>query len=334
MAFLLVAWAVPQRGFAADDDLLFLEPASKSPTRTYSAPSPAPTAASTALPTALPTAVPAAPTVAPTAAPTAVSGPLAITSIKYSRLSDGVKVWMRGNGALAATVGVLHSPERLWLRFPGATLKAPKRLEIHAGPVLRVRSAPKTNETHVVIDLDRPMAYTLLKDSPDVFALRLETGPLDEYRSGGQGLPGDEDSPAPQSGTSRGAIAPRIDMMLFDRNVLFQGKQYEAYPCANLIYDRSDAFPLSREFMTSFVFSQGYGAFVCNLRLVDPEGALVDDTREPFAFNLNNRLTDYHVDYNWKVNFKTKGYYKMILTLNGEDVFKRSIYVGHSDDRP
>jgi len=60
--------------------------------------------------------------------------------------------------------------------------------------------------------------------------------------------------------------------MLFDRNVMFQDRQYEKYPCANLLYEHGTAFPLEREFITTLVFFQGYGTFVGNIRILAPNG--------------------------------------------------------------
>jgi hypothetical protein len=306
---------------AADDDLLFLEPAGGKPT-------PKAEASPSSIPTENPEPT-ATPGQAAKARKAVVQAASRLDSVHYSRLPDAVKVWVQGRGKLSASVRVLHAPERLWLRFPKARLAAPAKVEIGAGPVRRVRLSQKAAETQMVLDLDRPLRYSLLKTGPGVFGLRLETGPLGEEV---------QESPAQGSGRppqgSQGAVPPKVDMMLFDRNVMYQGKQYEAYPCANLVYDRADAFPLEREFQTSFVFYGGYGAFVCNLRLVDPSGSKVDETREPFAFNLYNRLADSHVDYTWKVRFHEKGTYKVVVTLNGEDVYSRSFYVGHSGDKP
>ena len=55
-------------------------------------------------------------------------------------------------------------------------------------------------------------------------------------------------------------------------------------------------------------------------------------TIQPFAFNLFNKLTDFNVTRTFDVEFKEKGYYKMYLTLNGEDVKVHQFYVGHNDD--
>jgi len=55
-------------------------------------------------------------------------------------------------------------------------------------------------------------------------------------------------------------------------------------------------------------------------------------TRDPFAFNLFNPLTDFSVENTWKIKFPTKGYYSLLLTLNGEDVLTHVFYVGCNDD--
>ena len=150
------------------------------------------------------------------------------------------------------------------------------------------------------------------------FTLKLETGA----------------QAAAQASPRRVADLPKIDVMFFDLNVLFQGKQYDRFPCANFIYDKTDAFPLKREFTTTLVFHDGYGAFVGNLRVVDPKGAVIDHTKEPIAFNLFSELFDYSVDLPWKIEFPEKGFYSLVLTLNGEDVLVHRFYVGHNDDKP
>jgi hypothetical protein len=141
-------------------------------------------------------------------------------------------------------------------------------------------------------------------------------------------------SSAPLPSNRRTADLPKINLMFFDLNVLFQGRQYDRFPCANFIYDKTDNFPLKREFVTTLVFHEGYGAFVGNLRVVDPKGNVIDHTKEPVAFNLFSELFDYSVEVPWKLEFPVKGFYSLILTLNGEDVLVHRFYVGHNDDKP
>jgi len=130
------------------------------------------------------------------------------------------------------------------------------------------------------------------------------------------------------------AEVPKVNLMLFDLNVVYQDKQYERFPCANFIYNAADTFPLKRDFVSTLVFHDGYGALVGNVRILDPKGQLVAQTEQPFAFNLFNRLTDFMVELPWKVEFKEKGAYTLYLALNGSDVVKQSFYVGHNTDVP
>jgi hypothetical protein len=121
--------------------------------------------------------------------------------------------------------------------------------------------------------------------------------------------------------------------MFFDKNVMFNGQRYDTFPCANFIYDKADKFPLKREFDVTMVFFDGFGAFVGNLRIVGPQGEKVAQTIQPFAFNLFNKLTDFSFTQTFDVSFKEKGFYKLYLTLNGEDVKVHKFYVGHNDDK-
>jgi hypothetical protein len=122
--------------------------------------------------------------------------------------------------------------------------------------------------------------------------------------------------------------------MLFDLNVIYQDKQYDRFPCANFIYNVGDQFPLKRDFTSTLVFHHGYGAFVGNARILDPQGQMLAQTEQPFAFNLFNALAEFNVDLPWKVEFKDKGTYRFIVDLNGSDVLTQTFYVGQSTDIP
>jgi hypothetical protein len=334
---------------ASKDDLLFVEPSSK----------PTPKAAATVKiqPTSVtkPTAV-AEPTAQPAkmkASKADKAGPT-ISSVRAKWMPGGVKISVLANRALKVKAGMLHKPERLWLRFPGAKIIGPKVLQVKSGSVTRLRMAQKQNEAWIVADLSKASSYEVLVSGAQTYVVEVKGGASSPAKAVRK--PKVEPTPTPEElqdeetaaaettaevtpevsrAAGRGkATLPKVDMMLFDRHVLFQGKQYDSFPCANLIYDKSDAFPLEREFQTTFVFYGGYGSFVCNLRLMDPAGNVLDQTKEPFAFNLFNRLTDTHIDHSWRVKFTDKGYYKILMTLNGEDVFSRQFYVGHSDDKP
>ncbi|MES2200875.1 MAG: AMIN domain-containing protein [candidate division FCPU426 bacterium] len=126
---------------------------------------------------------------------------------------------------------------------------------------------------------------------------------------------------------------PKISLIFFDLNVLFQGKQYDRFPCANFIYDKGDTFPLKREFVSTMVFYRGSGLFVGTLRILGPKGELLERTREPFAFNLVSDVSDYSVEIPWKIEFPSRGNYTMILTLNGQDALETKFYVGYLDDK-
>jgi hypothetical protein len=62
--------------------------------------------------------------------------------------------------------------------------------------------------------------------------------------------PTPEAQPTPRTS----AEVPKVNLMLFDLNVIYQDKQYDRFPCANFIYNAGDAFPLKREFVSTLVF--------------------------------------------------------------------------------
>jgi hypothetical protein len=314
--------------FADDDEPISLAPVKKGSDKPEAS-TPVPTLAPTAAPTAAPaaTAVPS-PTVVPTAVPTPKPTPkpkpakklVHITDMNVSQSDTGLKVNVEAMGKLHGKVSVLKNPDRLLVSFPDAMLPGRKLAkDIGLGDLVRGRLAQHPDDSvWLVLDLVQPVKYSVAPSDGSGFSLILETGAKTEAPA------------APR----RIADLPKIDLMFFDVNVLFQGKQYDRFPCANFIYDKTDQFPLKREFVTTLVFHEGYGAFVGNLRIVDPKGNVLDHTKEPIAFNLFSELFDYSAEVPWKLEFPDKGFYSLILTLNGEDVMEHRFYVGHNDDKP
>ena len=232
---------------------------------------------------------------------------------------------MKAGGRVNGAAANLAAPDRILIKLVGATLagsRVPKEKAINLGSAIRVRLATKSaSELWVVVDLKQKTAFTTGQPSADTFEVTLMTG-------------GAKPVPTAQPTPRVSAEVPKVNLMLFDLNVVYQDKQYERFPCANFIYNAADSFPLKRDFVSTLVFHDGYGAFVGNVRILDPEGALVAQTEQPFAFNLFNRLTDFMVELPWKVEFKEKGNYSLFLALNGADVLKQNFYVGHNTDSP
>ena len=332
---LAVFVAAPAFVFAGDDDdTLNLSPVQKGADKM--APTPVPTvapteaptaqAAATAAPTAAPTEIAtAAPTAAPTPKPKLLPRVPALKSLDVVQLPDGIRLVMKAGGRVNGAAANLAAPDRILIKLVGATLagsRVPKEKAINLGSAVRVRLATKSaSELWVVVDLKQKVAFTTGQPSADSFEVTLLTG-------GAKPLPTVEPTPRVA------AEVPKVNLMLFDLNVVYQDKQYERFPCANFIYNAADTFPLKRDFVSTLVFHDGYGAFVGNVRIVDPEGTLVAQTEQPFAFNLFNKLTDFMVELPWKVEFKEKGNYGLFLSLNGADVLKQSFYVGHNTDSP
>jgi hypothetical protein len=317
---------------ADDDEALSLSPVKKG------ANAEVPTAVPTAVPvaaTAVPTAVPtAAPTLAPTIAPTPVPTPKpkpkpkplpqgsALTHIDVSQTDEGVRIVLSAKGKIYSAAQNLANPERLLVKVAGATLagsSVARTTAINLGAAKQLRLATKNaSEMWAVVDLNERVAFKLSQPSADSVEIILITG-------------GAQPAAAPMKSS---AELPKVNLMLFDQNVVYQDKQYDRFPCANFIYNEGDSFPLKRDFISTMVFHHGYGAFVGNVRILDPKGKLLAQTEQPFAFNLFNQLTDYMVELPWKVEFKEKGTYTLYLALNGSDVLKHTFYVGHNRDTP
>jgi hypothetical protein len=285
-------------------------------------------------PTAVPTLAPAAtavPTVAPTAVPTAVPKPkpapkvAVLNDVQITQTSEGVRIVLKAAGPINGAAANLSAPERVLIKLAGATLagsKLPKEKAIQFGAAKRLRLATKNaTEIWAVVDLDSKVAFKTGQLGSNAVEVILLTG-------------GSKPAPTLQPTPRNAAEVPKINLMLFDLNVIYQDKQYDRFPCANFIYNSTDNFPLKREFVSTFVFHNGYGAFVGNVRIMDPKGQLVAQTETPFAFNLFNQLTDYMVELPWKAEFKEKGTYTLYLALNGSDVLKHPFYVGHNTDTP
>jgi hypothetical protein len=326
---LAVLVTVPAFLFAGDDDdTLNLSPVQKGADKM--APTPVPAVAPTEAPTASAVAAPTtAPTPAPTAFPTPAPRPQlrvpALRSLDVVQLPEGIRLVMKAGGRINGAAANLSAPDRVLIKLVGATLagsRVPKEKSINLGAAVRVRLATKSaSELWVVVDLKDKVAFTTGQPSADTFEVTLMTG-------GAKPVPTVEPTPRVS------AEVPKVNLMLFDLNVVYQDKQYERFPCANFIYNAADTFPLKRDFVSTLVFHDGYGAFVGNVRILDPDGVLVAQTEQPFAFNLFNKLTDFMVELPWKVEFKEKGNYSLFLALNGADVLKQNFYVGHNTDSP
>lgn len=312
--------AVP--AFAADPNADDDEPINLSPVKkgAEKIDDPTPTVAATAV------VVIATPTVTPTVKPTLRPTPrpakklIRVEDLGFRQDEAGVHVSVQASSALKGKVTVLKNPDRLLVSFPNAMLPGRKLArEIGLGAAVRARLAQHPgDEVWLVVDLVEPVSYKISSSAHQGFGVSLATGGKEPAKA------------APR----RVADLPKINLMFFDLNVLFQGRQYDRFPCANFIYDKTDKFPLKREFISTLVFHDGYGAFVGNLRVVDPTGKVIDHTKEPIAFNLFSELFDYSAELPWKLEFPVKGFYSLILTLNGEDVLEHRFYVGHNDDKP
>lgn len=330
IAFTVFA-ALPSVMVAADDDdTLNLSPVKKGADKAE--PAPLPTIAP-ALPTAAPTAVPPElPTPAPTPKPAApVAKVPQLQGVDVRATKDGVRVLIKAGGPIAGSAANLNNPDRVLIKISGATLagsRLPKEKAVMRGAVKRVRLATKSgSELWAVVDLTEGVAFKTRQPSPNSFEVLLMTGAAEP-------APAPAATPTAVAASRSTAEVPKVNLMLFDLNVIYQDKQYDRFPCANFIYNASDSFPLKRDFVSTLVFHNGYGAFVGNVRILDPQGQLVAQTETPFAFNLFNKLTDYMVELPWKVEFKDKGLYSLYLALNGADVLKQTFYVGHNTDTP
>lgn len=325
LAFTVLAAPLALRadGAVDDDDTLNLAPVKKGADKVDPTPVATAVSAVTVVPTAVPTlAATAVPMPRPKPRPRALARAPFLRALEVMQVPDGVRILIKGGGPISGAAANLSAPDRVLIKISGACLapgRLPKERAIGFGAAKRVRLATKNaHETWVVVDLSQKVAFKTGQPTADSFELTLMTG-------GSQPKP----AAAPAS-----AEVPKVNLMLFDENVVYEDKQYDRFPCANFIYNAADTFPLKRDFVSTLVFHDGYGAFVGNVRILDPEGQLAAQTEQPFAFNLFNRLTDFMVELPWKVVFKEKGTYTLYLALNGTDVVKQTFYVGHNTDTP
>ena len=142
--------------------------------------------------------------------------------------------------------------------------------------------------------------------------------------------------PPPKAAQARGGFAQdRLDVLRFERALPGQAVRQLPLRQLHLRQDRH-LFPLKRKFNTTLVFHDGYGAFVGNLRIVDPGQGQRDRSqpRTPSPSTFSASLFDYSAQVPWEIEFPTKGFYSPgILTFNGEDVLEHRFYVGHGQRR-
>lgn len=229
---------------------------------------------------------------------------------------EGQQVSFKADAAVKPLASALHKPERVLVNIKGATLKGsklPKQQSFSEGLVRKIRFSQKDPKTaQAVLELSQAAPHALTLTGEGTFSVLLGVTSLAQA--------------GPQ------AKAPLVNLMLFDLDVNYQGKHYERYPCANLIYTASDAFPLERSFSTVMVFHHGFGAFTGSAKVLDPSGQVLAQSTEPISFKLHNSLADAMVELPWKVQFKDKGLHKLTLELNGTEVLYHEFYVGHNTD--
>jgi hypothetical protein len=279
-----------------------------------------------------------------------------LLGLEVRRTGKGVLLWIKASGPIAGWAKNLRAPDRVLIKLSGVGKFAAglaKVKAVHLGTVERVRFAVKgAAQLWVVVDLSSPTAFRTFRPTRDSFGILLLTqaAPAPAYVPAAAPVsapvaaaaPAPAPAPvaavpvpaAPATAGSGLASMPKINLMLFDLNVIYQGQEYKRFPCANFIYNVGEHFPLTREFASTLVFSRGYGAFVGNARILDPEGHMLAQTETPFAFNLFNSLAEFFVELPWKVQFSEKGYYTLWVDLNGLDALKQPFYVGQTTDTP
>jgi hypothetical protein len=286
-----------------------------------------------------------------------------LLGLDVRQTGKGVLVMVKASGPITGLAGNLYKPDRVLIKLSGVGKFAAglaKVKPVHLGAVERVRFAVKgAAQIWVVVDLSSPTKFRTFRPNWNSFEVLL----LTQARSATATVPAQTSAPAPapapapasasvpapapvpalasapgapvpaSAGTSLASM-PKINLMLFDLNVIYQGQEYKRFPCANFIYNVGERFPLTRDFASTLVFSRGYGAFVGNARILDPEGHMLAQTETPFAFNLFNSLAEFFVELPWKVQFREKGYYTLWVDLNGLDALKQPFYVGQTTDTP
>jgi len=270
--------------------------------------------------------------------------------IDVKQTKAGLRVLVKASGPISGLATKLSSPDRILVKLSGVGAVAgglSKVQPLHKGVLERVRFAVKnSNEIWVVLDLSAKAAFKSSRPDSNTFELMVgHGGGTPNLSEGATPSPADAVPAAaaypltvtatlPDHAAANVAALPRINLMLFDLDVIYQGKQYKRFPCANFIYNVGDHFPLKRDFVSTLVFSHGFGAFVGNARMLDPQGHMLAQTETPFAFNLFNTLTEFMVELPWNVEFNEKGFYTLWVDLNGSDVLKQTFYVGQTTDAP
>jgi hypothetical protein len=279
-----------------------------------------------------------------------------LLGLDVRQTSKGVLLLIKASGPITGLAGNLYKPDRVLIKLSGVGKFAAglaKVKLVHLGTLERVRFAVKSAaQVWVVVDLSSPTAFRTFRPSRNSFEILLLTQALPPKApvpalAGALAPAQTAPSPAPVAAVPAAAVPvapapagaglasmPKINLMLFDLNVIYQGQEYKRFPCANFIYNVGEHFPLTRDFASTLVFSRGYGAFVGNARILDPEGHMLAQTETPFAFNLFNSLAEFFVELPWKVQFREKGYYTLFVDLNGLDALKQPFYVGQTTDTP
>lgn len=93
---------------------------------------------------------------------TAQPGSRTISKIAVVATTEGIQVRIASGQSVTPVVSRLSHPERLVFDFPGFRLPGVQRIEVHKGPVLRVRASSfqlSPPVARVVIDLRQPAAY-------------------------------------------------------------------------------------------------------------------------------------------------------------------------------
>jgi len=342
-----------------DEDALNLAPAPTATARPTQVSLPTSTATATLLPSATPVVAVSVPTGKPT--PSVMNSFPKLMAVDVHPNGQGIAVHLGANGPFSASWTTLSGPDRILIRLLGVGLDVhlERVKEVDLGPLKRLRIAVKSpTETWVVADVSGPPAYSVTRPALGRLDLVLKTQAL----AGGSppatiaetvaptsspsaeptatrtptAIPTAESSTGKSEGSEEAGPAkvPKVDVMFFDRNVVYQGRQYDRFPCANFTYNASDRFPLKRQFDSTLVFYGGRGPFSGELRILDPHAAVFARSGAPFAFELDNALTEYSLDLPWEVEFKEKGEYTLCVLLNGKTILKRAFYVGQTTDSP
>ena len=197
----------------------------------------------TEVPTAVPTAVPAArPTPRPVAKP--VVRRTTLTGVEVSPTGQGINIIVRGNGSVIGSTKPLTNPDRILVVFRNARMgSGVYSRDLNQGTAVRLRFSQKTSDVWMVVDLLGSTRFLTDGGIRNGYGLTLLTG-------------GAAQEPQLASAAKLASL-PKSSLMFFDKNVMFNGKQYDQFPCANFIYDKADKFPLKRKFDVTMVFFDG-----------------------------------------------------------------------------